>query len=369
MSADKPNGFGWAILGTGGVSRKFVLGLRALGADAARLVAVASRSQANADRFAQDFSIPLATSDYAAAASAASADAVYIATPPSEHEAHALMAIEAGKAVLIEKPFALDAPAARRIAEAARAKGVFCMEALWTRFMPLVETVAKMVDEGAIGAPRGFEGRFLGADVPDPANSLFDPARGGGALMHRGVYPLALAQRFLGPIEEVASMARIGETGVDEDCVAMLRHASGAISNIRASLRATGVNDASLLGEKATIEIDAPIYRPFQARILAAKPRQGGTGGGRGGGKLEGLKEGGLLQGLQQRASGLVRLARGGGGKALMKPYGGNGYHYEAAEVMRAVAAGETESPVMPLDDTLTVMAVIDAAKAQWAAA
>jgi predicted dehydrogenase len=357
--------FRWAILGTGGVSRKFVLGLRShgAGARAARAVVVASRGAENARRFAADFGIP-ATADYAGAAAHPDVDAVYVATPPSEHELHAGLAIAAGKPVLIEKPFASDADAALRIAEQARAKGVFCMEAMWTRFLPLAEKIRARIAAGDLGELRAFEGAFTGSDVPDPAVSLFDPARGGGALMHRGVYPLSLARHFLGPVTDIRAVGRLGDTGVDEDCALILTHEGGALSTIRAGLRASGTNRAAIFGTKATIEIAPPIYRPFAARMIALPPRRGGTGTG-GGGRLETVKEGGFAQGLNQRLARLKAFAIPPG-RGISAPFSGNGYGYEAQAVAEAVSQGLTEHPLMPLQESVEIMGLIDEARAQF---
>ena len=354
--------FRWAILGTGGVSRKFILGLKAAPGQSA--VVCASRSPDNAARFARDFG--LETAEYAGAAAHPGVDAVYIATPPSEHEAQALLAIGAGKPVLIEKPFALDAAAAGRIAEAARTAGVFAMEAMWTRFLPLTRALKARVEAGDLGEARAFEARFYGNDRPDPGASLFDPARGGGALMHRGIYGLSLARHFLGPVAELQAMGRLGETGVDEDCALTLRHENGALSTIRASLRAAGINAAELYGTKATYRIAPPLYRPFAARRIAVSPRTGGTSGaGNGGGRLEGLKEGGAAQGLNQRLARLKEFVKPPG-QGISAPFAGNGYGHEAEAVAEAVRAGRTEHAAMPLEESVEIMGLIDRARASW---
>lgn len=350
--------FRWAILGTGGVSRKFVLGLRSVPGHSA--VVVASRNPANTARFASAFN--LATADFAAAASWQDADAVYIATPPSKHEAHAVLALSVGKPVLIEKPFALDAAAAARISAAARTAGVFAMEAMWTRFLPLMTDIKQRISRGDLGELRAFEACFYGSDIPDPTASLFDPARGGGALMHRGVYGLSLAVHLLGPVVELHAMGRIGDTGVDEDCALTLRHENGAISSIRASLRAAGINTAEIYGTKATLRIAPPIYRPFAARLIPARPRTGGTGGV-GAGPLETIKEGGFAQGLNQRLAQIKAFLRPPG-TGLFSPFSGNGYGHEAAAVAAAVRAGQTGSPIMPLDESIEIARLIDHARA-----
>jgi predicted dehydrogenase len=349
--------FRWGIFGTGAVARKFVLGLRA--APDMRATIVASRRADNARKFAAGLGLAAAATWHEAAA--AEVDAVYIATPPTEHAAHALLCLEAGKPVLIEKPFTASAADARAIIEAATAKNLFCMEAMWTRFLPLTRRLKAMIGEGVIGEPRALSGAFCAADVPDASKNLFNPATGGGALLHRSVYPLSLACHLLGPVADVAGTARIGDTGVDEDVALSLRHASGALSTVRASLRAAAPLDLVVSGTAGTIRLDPPIFRPFRMHVFRTTPRAGEGSGGR----FDSLKEGGLLQGAQQRLGPLVRLLRGGG-RSEMHFYGGNGYHHQAEEVRARIKAGERESPIMPLAESLHIIEVMERARAQW---
>jgi predicted dehydrogenase len=354
--------FRWGIFGTGPVARKFALGLAA-SADM-RAAIVASRNPENAQRFAAGLGLDAAPSYEQAAG--ADVDAVYIATPPSEHRRHALLCLEAGKPVLIEKPFAATADDARAIIMAAAERNLFCMEAMWTRFLPLTRALKQAVADGAIGEPRAFAGAFCAADLPDAARNLFNPAMGGGALLHRGVYPLSLACHLLGPVVEIMGTARIGDTGVDEDVSLSLAHESGALSTVRASLRANAPLDAVLSGTQGTIRIDAPIFRPFRMHLARTTPRAGDA---RAGGRFEALKEGTLLQTAQQRLDVLVRALRGQGGKPVLHAYAGNGYHYQAEEARMRIRAGERESPAMPLIESLHIVEVMETARAQWSRA
>ncbi len=350
----------WAIMGTGVVSRKFVQDLSIL-KDTARVIA--SRDLGNAEQFVRDVAFNADATDYASAAAHQDVDAVYIATPPSEHEAHALMAIASGKAVLIEKPFAIDASAARRIVNAASAAGVFCMEAMWTRFLPLIGDVRKKLSTDTIGEIRSFQGSFSGSDAPDVQVSLFDPARGGGALLHRGIYPLSLARHFMGPIAEVTAKGRIGPTGVDEDCTLILRHQSGVMSTITASLRAPGRNDILISGTRGMLHIKSPIFRPWRAELSFTTPREAQTGKG---GKSSRIRENSTVQRLNQMLPDSLRgfLTKG---ERLHTPYSGNGYHYEAAETARCLAEGDLTSAIMPLSESIEIMEVVDQARSQFA--
>jgi len=347
--------FRWAIFGTGSVSRKFVLDLRSLKGRAV-VSHVASRDPANATRFVGDLAPGAKASSYEDAASAPDVDAIYIATPPALHKPHALMGIAAGKPVLVEKPFAQTGAEAREIAEAARAAGVFCMEAMWTRFQPLAGEIRTRIASGDLGEIRGFNAQFLAANTPDATQSLFNAAQGGGAMIHRGIYPLSMAQFWLGPIARTVALQRMGETGVDEDTVMVLEHGSGAISSLRSSLRSAGPDGAVIWGTKARLEIAGPIWRPNSARLFPIHAAGKPSGTPR---KGEAFRESGA--GL--RLSRLLQRVRGGG-TAINAPFAGNAYHYEAEAVMQAVAAGQSEDPRMTLDDSISLMDLMDEVQA-----
>ncbi|MEL6418080.1 MAG: Gfo/Idh/MocA family oxidoreductase [Pseudomonadota bacterium] len=348
--------FRWAILGTGSVSRKFALGLNALGGRAIA-ASVASRDPENARRFAHSLGIAHAAESWDDAIGP-DIDGVYIASPATEHEAHARLAFAKGKPALIEKPLGPDAATARRIEDAAQQAGVFAMEALWTRFLPVIAQVKSAVERGDLGDIRAYHGTFHAANVPDAQASLFDPVRAGGALLHRGIYPLSLARHFCGPITEVTARGRLGETGVDEDITVILTHENKALSTIQASLRTHATNKATLWGTQARVEIAAPIWRPEAARlipttaqpILPARPR-----------RFEAFRE----SRLGQRIAALKTGMRGDGGTAMRAPPLGNGYAHEAQALMDAVAAGAGQSTIMPLSESIEVLEAIDTALAQ----
>lgn len=360
MNKNANRKFRWVIFGTGLVARKFLLGLRALGTDV-QVVTVASRNPENAQNFARDFNVPHCSNNFEEAANLADVDAIYIATPPSVHEAHAMLAITAGKPVLIEKPFAMNAASAQRISDAAKQANVFCMEAMWTRFLPLISEIKTCIEAGTIGEIRSFEGSFGVAEIVDPQNSLFSREHGGGALMHRGIYPLSLAHYLLGPVCETQAMGHIGKTGVDEDCTLNLRHFSGAISALRASLRVTHSNKITIYGTKGRIEIQAPIYRPHSAKICLSTPRKHGPNNLR----LEPFKEGGFLQGINQRRGRFGNLFSRPQAK-IWAPFRGNGYHYEAQALMDAVHDDQVESQTMKLSESIEIMKVIDTSHAAF---
>lgn len=337
----------WIVFGTGNVARKFTLDLAHAGH---QVVAVASRDPANAKRFADDLGLNAQAGDYEVALQTP-AEAVYIATPPRLHEPHALMAIAAGRAVLVEKPFAQDAEAGLRITAAARAAGIFAMEAMWTRFQPLVGAVRARIQAGDLGEVRGFDARFLAANIPDAAVGLFDPGQGGGALLHRGIYPLSLARHFFGPVAQLRAETWTGETGVDEETALLIRHESGVLSVIRASLRAQGREDSTIWGTGGTAHLRGPVYRPDAAYVQPTRPAAVAQGGAAR--RFEafresawGLRLSGALSGLRQRqARQPIRATRTG-----------NGYHYQAVAVAEALATGQLEDARMPLDESVEIL-------------
>ncbi len=341
----------WAIFGTGGISAKFVLGLAR--ARQARAVLVASRTGARARRFADALQIERSIEGYAEAARAGGFDAAYIATPTSEHVAHALLCIEAGIPLLVEKPLAMSAADGRRIADAARAAGVFCMEAMWTRFLPAVARLRQLVAAGELGDIRQVSGSFGFGYAFDPALHRFDPARGGGALSHLGIYPLSLAQMLLGAPEQVRATGRIGDSGVDEDVTMALRYRNGALASLATSIRAPLGNGFRVSATHGAATLAGPVFRPWGLRIRRHQPRIE-LAGGAGLSTRAKLREGHLAQRLNQWR-GLLPAAAGG-----RHFFAGNGYHYEAEEVARCLASGWTESPLMPLADSIAVLDTMD---------
>ena len=321
MSARRP--VRWGICGTGRMADVIAAELASLSGQGAVLQAVASRTPDAAAGFARRHGIARPHAGYAALAADPEVDAVYIALPPSLHAEVTLVCTGAGKAVLCEKPFALNAGEAARMIAAAKSRGVFLMEAMWTRFLPAIVAARELVTGGAIGPVRLMIGG--GGFVPDydPALPLFNRDLGGGVLLDAGVYLVSLASMLLGPPTEVVTRGRLGPSGVDEQEVMLMSHAGGAQAALYVSLKTRRSPDLTLLGEHGQLVIDAPIFRP--TRLL---------------------------------------LRRGTDAPVATEfPVEGSGYAPELLEVMRAVRSGATESAVMPLAETLAVMRTLDAAR------
>lgn len=314
----------WGILGTGSIAKQFARGLQAL--DDARLVAVGSRAAATAEAFGTEFDVPRLHASYEALAADPEVDAIYVATPHPLHRENAILCLEAGKAVLCEKPFTINARQAAEVVAVARRKRVFLMEAMWTRFLPIVAQAREWIASGAVGEPRLVTADFGFRAGVNPESRLFNPRLGGGALLDVGIYTVSFASMVFGPKPtRIESMATLGETGVDEQAAVILGYGNGALAALTTAIRTNTPHEARIIGTDGRILLHPPYWRGTKATLQA-------------GGKEE-----------------TVEL-----------PLQGNGYNYEAAEVGRCLRAGELESPVMTLDDTVAIVGILDAIRAQW---
>lgn len=316
--------FRWGILGAGGIARKFVTGVKALPDH--EVVAVGSRQQATADKFADEFGIERRHASYEALAADPNVDAIYVATPHPMHKENTLLALAGGKAVLCEKPFTINASEAAEIIQAAREKKLFLMEAMWTRFIPLMVEVRRLVADGAIGPLRMITADFGYRSAFRPESRAFDPALGGGALLDVGVYPISLASMLLGTPDRITSMAELGQTGVDEQSAYVFGYSGGQLAILSSAVRTSTPHEALIIGETGSIRIHPPFWIPKKMTLTVAgkEPQE------------------------------------------IEIPFEANGYNYEAAEVANCVRAGKLESEIMPLDESLAIMQTMDAIRAQW---
>ncbi|MDA7936512.1 Gfo/Idh/MocA family oxidoreductase [bacterium] len=352
--------FRWGILGTGFVAKKFALGLGAL--PDTEVTAVASRSLDNAKGFAAGLGPSVRAITYEDLVQQPDVDGVYIATPPALHSEHALLAINAGKAVLIEKPFCADAAEARALAAAAKEKNVFCMEAMWTRFTPVVRRAKAMIDNGDLGAIRLLTGNFCLTEMESEENHLFRSDLGGGALLDRGVYLLSLAIYYLGVPSSVTGSSVIGTSGVDvQSSMSLVWNRPDdrypCVGHFHASLVSDAVNDFHIAGDKAKLHIPGPVYRPSLLKYSAVS--QSEKLATRALSKKDRVKENHWTHQVVQRAMPLLSAFGMRGSKKIRLPYGGNAYQYQAQEVAECVAAGKIESDIMPLDHSVAVLEII----------
>ncbi|MGO2060423.1 MAG: Gfo/Idh/MocA family protein [Microbacterium gubbeenense] len=247
----------WGILATGGIARKFTSDLITAGLAVA---AVGSRTQESADRFAGEFGIPAAHGSYAALAEDPGVDAIYIATPHPQHVEAARLALAGGKHVLIEKPITLTGFEAAEIRDLAEARGLVAMEAMWTRYVPMMARIREILAAGTIGEVRAVSADHTQSISTDPAHRLNALELGGGALLDLGVYPISFVWDVLGAPTTIQASGRIGETGADTEVATVMTHASGAVSTTMSSSRGAGPNTAHIVGSRARIDIDRTWY-------------------------------------------------------------------------------------------------------------
>ena len=314
----------WGILGAGGIADTFVNDLAGAGITVS---AVGSRDADKARRFADDHGVATAHGSYDDLVADPEVDAVYVATPHVFHEQNALLAIRAGKHVLVEKPFTVSADEAERVLAAAREADVVALEAMWTRYLPQQARLREVVRSGVIGEPRLLTAAHMQSLPTDPRHRINDPALGGGALLDLGVYPVSFAHDVLGPVDAVAATAVLSDQGVDARTGITLRHANGATSNLFCALDTAGRNDAVLHGSAGRIEIDATFFTPGGFTVRDA--------------------DGEVVERFDSDEHGL------------------RGMQHQALELARLVEAGDFESPALTSDDVVAVMATMDEVRRQ----
>ena len=315
----------WGIIGAGKIAGKFATDLATL--PDANLYGVASRNEAKAADFAQTFGFQNAFGSYESMLKDPTVEAVYIATPHVFHCENTLMALNHKKAVICEKPFAMNIREVRQMLATAKANDTFLMDALWTLCLPHILKTKQIIESGQLGkivsvkADFGFKANF------DPTSRLFDRDLGGGSLLDIGIYPLLLSMFFLGKPEKVTAVAKMGATLVDEECAMFLSYDSGQTANLHSTLLARTPVEAYIYCENGLIHIPTQFHKPVSAiKIL----------------EYDGLKE-----------------------TAISFDKQGIGYKYEAAEVMRCLQKGKKESELIPHQFSLDLMEVLDEVRSQ----
>ena len=267
----------WGVVGPGRIAAKVVQDFVHL--PDAEVVAVASRSEERAAAFAEANGIGRAHGSYRAIVEDDDVDVLYIATPHPQHRAIALAALDAGKAVLVEKAFTVTPAATREIAELAARTGVFAMEAMWTRFQPAIVRMRELIADGAIGDVRGVQGE-LGVNAPtDPLDRYYNPAVGGGALFDLTVYPISFAQMVLGTPDTVAAHGLLNPSGVDVEEAVLLGWADGSTASLFTSLRCATPGQMRVFGTGGWIDVPAAVPPPRHDRRAPHGPRRRGGDG------------------------------------------------------------------------------------------
>ena len=315
----------WGIIGTGNIAAKFAQDLALL--PEAELSAVASRSKDKAKAFSEKFGFQHAYPSYEALVADPEIDVVYIATPHTLHMANTLLCVNAGKAVLCEKPLSVNARQASKMIEAARSAGVFLMEAMWLRFFPLINKLRQLLADQVIGPIEMFSADFGFKCDPDPKSRALNPDLAGGALLDVGVYPISLASMvFAQQPEKISSIAHFGPTAVDERSAMIFGYPNGALATLSCAVTTETPCHALIIGSKGKIKIHPRCWHPKAATIsIKGKPDQ------------------------------LIKI-----------PYQGNGLNYQATEVMQCLRAKKLQSDIMPLNESLQIMQTMDKLRAQW---
>jgi predicted dehydrogenase len=311
------NTFRWAIIGTGGIARAFTEDLKHL--EGHEVVAVGSRNLETAQNFATQFPGVIPCGSYEELVRV-DADAVYVATPHPMHYENTLLAMRAGKPVLCEKAFTLNAQQARVLVAYSQESHVPLMEAMWSRFLPHLQKISAIIAEGALGditSVAADHGQFIPFER---APRLWEPALGGGALLDLGIYPLTLAHLVLGVPSSIHAEATLTDKGVDLNTSMLLRYPTGAHALLSCTMASRGSVRAMITGDLARIEIDGSFYAPTSFRVIT---RDGVT-------------------------------------TEYPNQYQGIGLREEAAEFARVVRSGEIESPLMTHQSSIELMEIMD---------
>jgi predicted dehydrogenase len=313
----------WGIIGPGRIAQNVVKDFAVV--DGARAVAVASRSQERAEAFAGRHGLERAYGSYSELIADPDVDVLYLATPHPQHHALALAGIRAGKALLVEKAFTATAAGAQEVVDLARETGVFVMEAIWTRFQPVIVAVRDLVADGAIGEVRSVQADLGVTRVYDPTDRLFNVALGGGALLDLGVYVVNISQMMLGNPSRVVAAGSLFPSGADAEASLLLDYGDGRTAALTTSLRNALPGQARVFGTAGWIDILPRFHHPET----------------------------------------IVLHRAGAEPETITRTPVGAGYAHELIEVTDGVRAGRTESAVMPLADTLAVQSILGEAAEQ----
>ena len=312
------NKYRWGIISTGNIANHFVEALKTL--ENAEVLAVGSRSQETANNFSEKWSIPGAYASYEELYKDPDVDIVYVGTPHNIHHWNVIDALNAGKHVLCEKSFAINATQSREMVALAREKKLFLMEAMWNRFQPWYSVAREIIDSGQLGEPQTLKADLSFKMEFDPEHRLFNPHLAGGALLDLGVYPIALSFLFFGKPESIESSMHLCETVVDDQVSMNFSYNNGASAELGCSSRFTSNTNPRLIGSKGYLEINGIIPRPekLSLHINGQEPQ------------------------------------------IIQTPYAGNAYQYEAQAVMNMLDKARIEHPLMPLDETIQIIEVMD---------
>ena len=316
----------WGIIGTGRIARAFAEGLHFT--NNGKLYGIASRSVDSANRFAQEWEIPRAFGSYQELAASDVIDAVYIATPHSSHAENSILCMRNGKAVLCEKPFAVNSLEVEAMIKTSKEMNVLLMEGMWSRFPPLMNKLRDWLSEGKLGNIRTLHADF--GFLPkerNPKGRLFNLELAGGSLLDLGIYPISLASMIMGEPSDMQTLANIGSTGVDEQAGWIFRYSNGALAMLLSSLECQTRQEAFIAGSIGNLRVHKQCWKPQKMTFTETN---------------------------------------GEASETIEMPFEGNGFNYEAESFGDLLIQGKKESPIMPLDESLTIMNQMDEIRKEW---
>ncbi|HZJ37070.1 MAG TPA: Gfo/Idh/MocA family oxidoreductase [Gillisia sp.] len=313
----KTKTFKWAILGPGKIAHKFAKGLAEV--PGAELYAVASRSLVKAEEFAKEFNVPKFYGSYEDLVNDKEVDIVYVATPHVFHYEHTLLCLKHKKAVLCEKPFAMNKEQVNEMILTAKKENIFLMEALWTYFLPHYQYVLELVKSEKFGKITSLEADF-GFEAPYlPEKRLFKKDLGGGSLLDIGIYPVFAALSLLGKPDTISAKAEFSETGVDESCKVDFNYQNGVCASLYSTIKKMTPTIATITFEDATLTINRRFHEPTSVTILHNNQEE-----------------------------------------TILFDVNTNGYNFEAEHVQQMLANGRTESTVMSFEKSLELIGLLD---------
>lgn len=312
----------FGIIGAGRIAQKFATGISFV--EDAQLMAIASRNLDSADIFGDMFNIEKRYGSYEDLAKDPDIDVVYISTPNALHKEHTILCLQNKKAVICEKPFGASKADVEEMIQVAKDNGVFLMEAMWTRFFPVVKAVKEWVESGVIGNVKMIKGDFGFKSTSGYDDIRFNKALAGGALMDVGIYPISFASLiYNAQPTDIKAIANIGQTGVDEQTAMVLGYENGQMALLSCAITTQTPHDLYIIGDNGHIHIPNVWY----AQEAALK-------------------------------------VQGSDDQVINLPMDGNGYNYEVQEVVNCIQNGALESDIMPLQETLEIIDTLDKIKA-----
>lgn len=321
----------WGIVGTGNISTQFTQGLQLV--EHAQIAAVASRSMDSAKTFAQKFSIPKAYGSYQDMAKDTELEIIYIGTPHPQHYENVMLFLEAGFAVICEKPLGVNAAQTEKMIAKAREKNVFFLEGMWTRFFPAFKQALHWVKSGHIGQPKMLQASFGYDSSNNKSQWRFLHDMAGGALLDVGIYPLALAFAMFGPDPVKVTSAAYLENGVDEYNTFTFEYAGGRIAVLSSGIGVWLKNTVVISGSEGCVEFGEGWWHPSQAQCVPSSEI--------------------VTRNLQNC-------------DVIDQPFPSFGFQYEAAAVQQYYLEGRTEAPELPLDETLKLAQMMDRLRKEW---